>query len=185
MDSDSTSSAASPLKDDSRKDSRVQLCHIKGRLTAPVRCPCYPGLKRFISDRREEKSARAGGTEETARARTHSLTHTHCWKSAAHEYTLPLARALSALHLYLCAGSTQKICEHHWPIIYLFTTHTHRSTHKCRASVAYSRTVVHWFTLRPLSCKYTSLMPSAANLHFLRYLPGEHHPSALEGHDWS
>ncbi|KAK9970444.1 hypothetical protein ABG768_026389 [Culter alburnus] len=74
MDSDSTSSAAPPLKDDSRKDSRVQLCHIKRRLTAPVRCPCYPGLKRFISDRREEKSARAGGTEETARARTHSLT---------------------------------------------------------------------------------------------------------------
>lgn len=93
MDSDSTSFGALPLKDESRKDSRVQLCHIKGRLTAPVRCPCYPGLKRFISDRREGKSARAGGTEETARARTHSLTHTHCWKSAAHEYTLHLARA--------------------------------------------------------------------------------------------
>lgn len=74
MDSDSTSSAALPLKDDSRKDSRVQLCHIKGRLTDPVRCPCYPGLKRFISDRREEESAGAGGTEETAQARAH--THT-------------------------------------------------------------------------------------------------------------
>lgn len=149
MDSDSTSSAAPPLKDDSRKDSRVQLCHIKGRLTAPVRCPCYPGLKRFISDRREEKSARAGGTEETARARTHSLTHS---LALLEERSTRTHSALSALHLYLCAGSTQKICEHHWPIIYLFTTHTHRSTHKCRASAAHSssqqdsRALVHFET---------------------------------------
>jgi len=139
MDSDSTSFAALPLKDDSRKDSRVQLCHIKGQLTAPVRCPCYPGLKRLISDRREGKSTRAGGTEETARARTHTLLE---------ERSTRIHSAFSAR----CKRSTcvldQKICEHHWPIPSLFNTRTHRSTHKCRASAAYSRAVVRcWFTM--------------------------------------
>lgn len=73
-------------------------CVILG-LTAPVRCPWYPSLKRFINERREERrEALERALRKRQRTHTCARLHTraHCWKSAALEYSARSATSRSS-----------------------------------------------------------------------------------------
>ncbi|XP_057213060.1 uncharacterized protein LOC130568310 [Triplophysa rosa] len=100
------------------------------------------------SGREKERSAGAGGTEETTHTQTGARLHTraHCWKSAALEYSARSATSRSVRWINARYENNAALSRAHIRI--------RGGTRECGASAANSSALLLF-----LSCKYVLLVP--------------------------